>query len=768
MPNRGTRWRASFAALLPCLLVSSLTAQQPARPAADSFVAALAALPASPPLGSGPRIVVLDGDGKPAPDAIVVFVARPWQGAAMQRWRQLLREHPGDLLAAVARLARDGTRHPLDAQAETRVPSEVGFVLAARGGTFALLRPSQPPKARHVLRLQPPQDVEVAVTGPDGAPAPDIGVGVREHGQLLLKARTGSDGRCTLRGIGADLPDIELLVGCKQPRRAPWPAAAKPIPFELPATTSLTAKLVGDTCPGADVQWRLYVADAGPAAIVEPATSDATHAHWPHVERGAMARVIASVGTIDTPTVEVQLDAAKQVEVVRDAKLRLCVLRLLDERGQPLRWRALTVMQKDGRKQLAIDLATSNGEGWVETKIGANLADTVRLTIGVNEGDLGTALLDFAEVEVPNTLSGRRVLGEVRVARVPIATHVQLRLPDGRPAVGVRMTIFDRALQHTVTDDAGVAAIRCLPPRPAQVGLGLAPGWFSTSEPHTHLNTSIPADGQRALVVQPACRVRVGVRGLPAITPTDFLEAEFRPEAGGAPLFASLPTEDTELMVPEGRWRFVVRTPEGTVLEIPDLVCTAGETLHDPRFLDFDWRAFACLARIRIEDANGRPVPDVQLQAVFGKTTYSVPSPHGSAALLLPKAGARLRVATTDPRLLPIDLGVVAGDRTVQVGKGPRLRWRPSQMPKLRPGHRLLLMAGVDHAGAPIDDADGTTLQLSSPGRIELMLSVDGEGMGMGITGASHVVDVPAAGIEFEFPMTDELRKKIEAESAQR
>ncbi|MFN7590026.1 MAG: hypothetical protein ACK5UQ_16210, partial [Planctomycetota bacterium] len=99
MPNRGTRWSASFAALLPCLLVSSLTAQQPARPAADSFVAALAALPASPPVGSGTRIVVLDGDGKPAPDAVVVFVARSWTGATTQRWQQLLREHPGDLLA---------------------------------------------------------------------------------------------------------------------------------------------------------------------------------------------------------------------------------------------------------------------------------------------------------------------------------------------------------------------------------------------------------------------------------------------------------------------------------------------------------------------------------------------------------------------------------------------------------------------------------------------------------------------------------------------
>lgn len=768
MPNRGTRWRAAFAALLLPFLFSALPAQQPTRPAADSFVAALAGLPASPPLGSGTRIVVLDGDGKPAPDAIVVFVARPWQGAAMQRWRQLLREHPGDLLAGVANLAREGTRLPLDGQAEARIPPDLGFVLAARGSTFALLRPFQSEKARHVLRLQPPQDVEVAITGPDGAPAKEIGVGVREHGHLLLQARTGADGRCTLRGIGTDLPDIEVLVGCKLPRRAPWPAAAAPLAFALPATTTLRAKLVGDTCPGADVQWRLYVADAGPEATVEPAASDATHAHWPHVEQGVMARVFASVGTIDTPTVDVQIDAEKEVDVVRDARLRLCVLRLLDERGQPLRWRSTSVAQKDVRNQVSIDLATSNGEGWVETKIGAHLGEAVWLTIGVNEGAIGTALLDSAEVEVPNTLGGRRELGEVRVARLPIATEVQLQLPDGRPAAGVRLTILDRGLQHMVTDARGKASIRCLPPRPTQLRLGLAAGWFSTSEPHTHLRAQIPPAGQHAFVVQPACRVRVGVRGLPTITPTDFLQAQFRPEAGGAPVFASLPTEDAELLVPEGRWRFVVRTPEGNVLEIPDLVCTAGETLHDPRFLDFDWSAFACLARIRIEDANGRPLPDVLLQAVFGRTTYTVSSPQGSAALLLPKPGARLRVATKDARLLPIDLGVVAGDRTVQVGKGPRLRWRPSQMPKLRPGHRLLLMAGVDHAGARIDDADGTTLQLSSPGRIELVLSVDGEGMGMGITGSSHVVDVPAAGIEFEFPMTDELRKKIEAESAQR
>jgi hypothetical protein len=38
----------------------------------------------------------------------------------------------------------------------------------------------------------------------------------------------------------------------------------------------------------------------------------------------------------------------------------------------------------------------------------------------------------------------------------------------------------------------------------------------------------------------------------------------------------------------------------------------------------------------------------------------------------------------------------------------------------------------------------------------------------MDIAGSSHVVEVPAAGIEFEFPMTDDLRRKIEAESARR
>ena len=258
------------------------------------------------------------------------------------------------------------------------------------------------------------------------------------------------------------------------------------------------------------------------------------------------------------------------------------------------------------------------------------------------------------------------------------------------------------------------------------------------------------------------------MRDLPATLIRNYFQTEVRSETGGDSLFVPLPTENTDLLVPEGRWRFVVRTFDETLLEIPGLVCTAGETLHDPRFLDFDWRAFARLVQIRIEDADGRPLPDAQLQAVFREITHGVPSPDGRATLLLPKNGAKMRVEPKDPRVLPLDLGVVTGDRTVQVGKGPRLRWRPSQMPQLRPGHRLVLMAGRKHAGATIENADGTTLVVPEPGRFELRVGLHCSGLVMPFPDANHTVDVPAAGIEFEFLMTDELRKKIEAESAQR
>lgn len=767
MPNLGTWWCASFSALLLSSLSATLPAQQPSPPAAPPLVAALAAMPAAAPLGSGTRIVVLDDAGKPAPDAIVVFVPRPWQSAAMQQWHQLLLQHPGDLIAAVAALAQDGTRHALDAQAETRVPDELGFVLAARGTTFALVRPFPAAKARRVLRLQPPREALVVVTDADGAPAANVDVGVREHDQLLLRARTGRDGRCTLRAIGDDLPDVELLVGCKLPQRAAWPTNAQPIPFVLPATTSLTAKLVGELCPGADVQWRLYAADAGPTAIVEPATSDATQAHWPHVERGALVRVIASVGTIETPPVEVQLDAAKQIDVPRDDKLRLCAFRLVDERGQPQRWRSLSIAQKDDKGRQWMDLATSNAEGWVETRIGPQLGDTVRLTLGVNEGEFGTPLLDHADVQVTGTLAGRRVVDDVRLARLPIAVTLQLKRPDGQPAAGVRLSTFHLAIQHTTTDANGEATLRLLPEPPEKIGLGLPPGWYATSEPFSRLDVALPQDDKRSFVVQPAARVRVGLRGLPTTPIPHYFQTEVRSESSGDSLYIPLPTENTDLLVPEGRWRFVVRTFDDTLLEIPGLVCTAGETLHDPRFLDFDWRAFACLVQIRIEDADGRPLPNAELQAVFREITNGVPSPHGRATLLLPKKGAVMRVEPKDPCVLPIDLGVVTGDRTVQVGKGPRLRWRLSQMPQLRPGHQLVLKAGRKHVGAPIENADGTTLVVPEPGRFELMLALRCSGLVLLLPG-THTVDVPAAGTEFEFELTDALKKTIEAESAKR
>lgn len=778
MPNLGSWWCASFAMLLLSLCSAPLPAQQPA----DPLLAALAAMPAAAPLGSGTRIVVLDDTGKPAPDAIVVFVARPWQSEAMQQWHQLLRQHPGDLIAAVATLARQGTRHALDAQAETRVPDDLGFVLAARGTTFALVRPLAAAKPRRVLRLQSPREALVVVTAADGTPASNVDVGVREHDQLLLRARTGQDGRCTLRAIGDDLPDVELLVGCKLPRRAAWPANAQPIPFVLPATTSLTAKLVGERCPGADVQWRLHAADAGPTAIFEPATSDAAQAHWPHVERGALVRVIASVGAIETPPVEVQLDAAQQIDVPRAAKQRLCAFRLVDEHGQPQRWRSLSIAQKDDKGRLAMEMATSNGEGWVETRIGPQLGDTVRMTLGVNEGEFGTPLLDHADVQVTETLAGRRVLDDVRLARLPIAVKLQLKRPDGQPAAGVRLSTFHIAVQHTTTDANGEATLRLLPEPPEKIGLGLPPGWYATSEPFSRLDVALPQDDKRSFVVQPAARVCVGVRGLPAVTPVGALRAEFRlaseAEEGKdlssleslfSPLRSlPLPTEDTEWLVPQGRWHFRVSTSEGTVLEIPDVECTAGEPLYDPRFLDFDWRSFTCLAQIRIEDANGRLLPAAKLEAVYDKATHVIQCPNGRATLLLPKQGARLHVVAEDPRLLPIDLGVVTGDRTVRVGAGPRLRWRPAQMPELRPGHRLLLMAGADHAGVSIENADGTTLQLPAPGPVHLMLSVYRDGAGQVLAGSAHIVDVPAAGAEFEFPLTDALRKRIEAESARR
>lgn len=751
------------------IVTCSAVAQQPST--SDPF-AALAAMPASPPVTNGAGVAVLGDDGKPQRDAVLVFVPWSWNGERAARWDAAMRRHLGDQLASAADFAAGGTRYRLDEMGSTRVPTDSGLLFAQHGETFAMVMRlatgATPP--RLVLRLRAPRTLPVVVHLPRGEGAPHVDVVLRNSDRLgpVLRARTGIDGRCTLRALPDANGEVALLVTTRRALQAPWPANDRELAFTLPKTTRLRAQLVGDLCPGAATEWTLSCLDAPPTDVVQvvfptpPNEAGPQRAEWFHAEVGSRVRVQATVDGLPAPAIDVTVAAAKvqDVAVPRARDGGLVALHVLDGGGKPAPGRLVYCQWRDAHDE-PLELRPTNAAGWIELEVppGAPASCALLLRLHATD-DFDSVVTDQATTRVDTTVAGRRSLGDVPLTTLPVALRLQLVDPKGAPLPNVTLTAFGEHAMTSTSDAAGMVLFTATAPMPTTLRIDChTPWYFVDDDPRER---ELPTGGAvQRLVVQPAARLRFAAPGLDADVRCDFDWLFVPAEEGRAPLQVDVPLGGGAVFMPPGHWHLVARHGDDELLRVDDLRAEPGIELHDPRCMALVWQSFAKLVTVRFEHADGKPAEDAYLCLEASHVTTCDNALQGIARVLLPKAGARARVEPLDPRFPPIDLGVLDGDRVVRIGGGPTLRCMLSEAIELPPGVQLAVAVGDDHAGLPFDHERNAVLELHEPGPLRAMLVLRRGHQTWRHDASAALVDVPAAGATHTFVVDDALRQAI-------
>jgi len=255
------------------------------------------------------------------------------------------------------------------------------------------------------------------------------------------------------------------------------------------------------------------------------------------------------------------------------------------------------------------------------------------------------------------------------------------------------------------------------------------------------------------LVVQRAARVRFAtdLRG-EFLSRIDF---HLEPADGeGAAIDLPFSLAQRELLVPPGHWHFVVEQENRELHRLPDLRGASGVETHDPRFMAFDWRAFATPVELRVRDAGGQPSDacTVWITSVLGGSGRS---PMGGVLrLLLPKHGADVEIEPDDAALPRIPLGIVTKDQVVVLGGGPALTVRLQPMPQLPEGFELVL-ATDDRVGVPFDARGLATLRLPKAGEVPPTIRLRrGDDAVAPLPWQLPPVDVPEAGTTFVVELT--------------
>lgn len=766
----GRRLRAGVLAI--GVATFGVLAQQPTpTTAAPDPFAALAALPTTPPVANGAAVAVLGADGKPARDAVLVFTPWSWNGERVARWDAAMRRHLGDQLGSAADFAADGTRYRLNDEGSTRLPLQSGIVFAMRGSDFAfamrLAENTQSP--RLVLRLTAPRTLAVTARLPNGDGAPHVDVVLRDSQRLgpVLRARTGIDGRCTLRALPDANAEVTLEVTARRALQAPWPANDGEIAFALPPTTTLRATLLGELCPGAATEWSLVCVDPPPADVVQivfptsPGEASPQQAAWSHVEVGSRVRVQAIVDNLRAPPFDVVVPPARvhSVEVPRTTERPLLALRVLDGNGQPATRRFLRFCWKDG-VDAPVGPGTTNADGWLELEVPHGTPASCELDLTLHAGgDIASARTDHGTLRVDTTAKGRRPLGDVRLAPLPVALRLQVVSPTATPVPNVTLTGFHEGWFLGRSDARGEVRIALPQPIPKTLRLGCNAPWFF-ADGHPDEREFTTDDALQRVAVQPAARLRFAAPGLDAAVRCDF-EWQLEPAGGGGePLVVDVPLGGGGVMMPPGDWHFVVRHGDQELVRIENLHGDAGVEVHDPRLMALDWQSFARMVTVRLERADGTPADDAYLCVVAQNTTTGQVADQGVARLLLPKGGALAYVEPTDPRYPPIHLGVLDRDRVVRIGGGPTLRCVLSAPLDLQPDVLLALTVDGEHAGQPFDAEHSAVLELPEPGAIELQLMLR-RGVQRYDLARKFRVDVPKAGTTHTIVVDDELRQAI-------
>jgi hypothetical protein len=754
-------WRAMAIVWVALAAMRSPASAQTASPPAPSDpFAVLAAKEAQEPSAGGMRVVVQKPDGSPAPDAIVVFMPASDDDTARADREAASRQFPGDEPKRLARLAASGNRHQVDRRGGARVP-KYGTVFAFAGdmAAYAWIAADHP-GSHLVLPLIAPHTCTVEVTTADGAPAAGVPIAAREAPNQWNQrvGTTGADGTATLRLLSTRPAETLVLleVVTKGRLQAQLPANGGRLHFQLPKTTAVDATFQGSLVPGAVLEFRLQCS-VGAMSAPGDRTGERS-ARWPFVEIGVPIEVLVRSGRLELAATKTTTRAGSEPLVLeRQHREATLALQILDPDGQPARRRSISLGWRRGHDSASYGLLT-NAEGWIEVAIPKSLLGPDELTVRVqlrnaDGGDQGVGTLT-----VPPTAGARCEPPPLRCSSLPIVATGRFVTREGAPVANLQLDVFTPPHQRLSTDADGRFVVHGANPE-HRVRIQLPQSWcFVEGEPWS---CELAGGTENVnLVVQPIARVRFGWDLPPDLTTTITYRLE--PAAGeGSTFDLQLAAGQRELLVPPGHWHFVVRHDDRELLRLPDLHTQGGIETHDPRFMQFDWRAFAVAVEIAVRDPDGKPTNACMVSQVHkGRSRGSMPR-NGVVHLMLPKDGGRVVIAPNDKMIAKIDLGLVTEDQVVVLGGGPPLTLTLAPMPKLPDGCELVVAIG-DDIEVPFDAKGTATVLLPKTGSYVPILGVKRDRSVHRLDWKLPAADVPASGAKVAIEITPARQYSLE------
>jgi hypothetical protein len=722
------------------------------------------------------RVVVQKPDGSPATDAIVVFTARSDDEAART---DATKAFPADEVRRYAAQAASGTRLLLDERGATRVPKG-GYVFAFAGDLAVRASvANEPAEPRLVLKLLAPRRFTVEVVDADGKPAAGVPIAVRnalkhEGGRLHETAADGTLAVCLLNkrpDTAIVLADIATRAPLHAPLPAPSPTAADAtttdarVRLQLPPTTTVEATLQGELAPGCELAWTLQLGDTG-ARIAGERSGERT-GHWRFVEAGTPATCRVGIGSVELAQARGDVVAGgTALTLARTFPTPAFALQLLEETGEPARDRTVSLNWRTARRSHGERHRTTR-DGWLELQLPTTMATEkkVDLTLDLYAGSASDQLIGSITLALQPAGNVRTALTPAAMQPVPVLASGKVVDAAGQPVANLQLTFRGSQWQRTKTAADGTFTVRGEKRNSPRVRVGLEGDWVLAAEKDWSREVEAGSQDLR-LVVERVARVRFGsdLKG----NLTSILSCRLESASDPAKkVDVDVPWGERTIRAPAGHWHFVALADGEELLRLPDLRCDSGVETHDPRFMAFDWRAFAVLVEVTVKTASGDPTDECTVWVHTRNVGHGSPPQNGVARFLLPKAGARVEVAPRDPKLTKIELGVVTENQIVVLGGGPALTVALQPMPELPPGIELVL--AIDDGDGVAFDKNGMALVLAQkPGPVTPRIRVRrGTTTSAPLDWQLPEIDVPKDGKKFAVELTAE-RKAALATSIER
>ncbi|MEZ6038509.1 MAG: hypothetical protein R3F29_13585 [Planctomycetota bacterium] len=767
-----------------CVLLTSVaTAQQPnspAEPAApqlpDDPFAALAAMPSEAPVRDGLEVLVRDADGAPVKDAIVVMTVSSSADYAAMRVAAEQR-YPGDEPRILAARATRGVRYAVSANGTTRVPIDArGRLVATHGELLASVVRDNVGAAggrRVELQLLPPQRCAVEVVTADGEPAGGVLVGLlTAPGEFPFPQQTtGPDGKAVffvVPGRGEQAV-VQALIAADAPPMEKLTSDEAGVRLQLPPCGSIVARLGIELLPGAEVTWMLrneQGLNARPTATPSPG-----QARFDHVAAGFQGVLRCSVDGVGyggedrrgTPIPTLAAGEQRELDIAGTGVQRDLVVRLLAPDGQPLRSSYLIFEWSRGNGS-SRSSARTNREGWLQLGVDDDIGATSTLRITARTAGWNGTLLGAATIELGELKERRNVLADQRLTAPTIALTGRIVTTDGRAPTGLALQArrADNHDSYEVPVDAnGRFAVSMVEPHPQQIAIQVdSEEWGFVDNPGEAQLCDRGGDVQ--LRVQRSGRVRFSSNGLPDDLHSTF-DSYWERAENRERVDVDLATDSGLLTAPPGDWSLVIAYGDQEIHRIDDIRIASGIETHDARLMFFDWKAFAAVVSIRVQDEKGQPTDACTVWYHYQNGATGTSPNNGLSRWLVPKRGAHMTI-DADGSGEEIDLGQVdGGDLVVRFGKGPRLLVALAAAPTLPDGVVLVAAAEGQEHWQPFASDATAELWAGSVGGCRPRLAVQKGQQRVPVEFRLARAELPRGGARLDVAADEALTKAIEA-----